>query len=202
MPSSAEDVRVGLVLAAGSSRRLGQPKQLLPYGPGTLLGHTLDVARASALDQVVVVLGAASEAVRAQVELAGITVTESPAPEEGCALSIGTGLLALRDDWTTLVLLLGDQPGVTPEAVAALCAGRGDAPSAVCQYDDGPGHPLAFARDLAGELAALHGDRGVWKLLDRYADVAARVPVAGPVPRDVDTWDDYEAVLALVERDR
>ena len=93
------------------------------------------------------------------------------------------------------MLLLGDQPGVTPETVGALLAGRGDAPVAVCQYDDGPGHPLAFARELARELGALHGDRGVWKLLDRHDAVAARVPVAGSVPRDVDTWDDYEAVL-------
>jgi molybdenum cofactor cytidylyltransferase len=189
-------VRVGLVLAAGSSRRLGQPKQLLPFGAGTLLGHTLGVARASALDQVVVVLGAASAGVRSEVDLTGVTVTDSPAPEQGCSLSIGAGLLALREDWTTLVLLLGDQPGVTPETVEALCAGRSDAPVAVCQYDDGPGHPLAFARELAGELASLHGDRGVWKLLDRHGDAAARVPIAGPLPRDVDTWDDYEAVLA------
>ncbi len=119
MPSSTDDACVGLVLAAGSSRRLGQPKQLLAYGPGTLLGHTLGVARASELDQVVVVLGASSEAVRHQVDLSGVTVVESPAPEQGCALSIGAGLLALRDDWTTLVLLLGDQPGVTPGTVAA-----------------------------------------------------------------------------------
>ena len=65
-------------------------------------------------------LGASAEAVRDQVDLSGITVTESPAPEQGCALSIGAGLVALREDWTTLVLLLGDQPGVTPETVAAL----------------------------------------------------------------------------------
>ena len=92
-----------------------------------------------------------------------------------------------------LVLMLGDQPGVTAATVAALLAGRGDAPIAACGYTDGRGHPLAFARDLFGELAALHGDKGVWKLLDRYA--AADVAVDGPIPPDVDTWEDYEAVL-------
>ena len=95
-----------------------------------------------------------------------------------------------------LVLLLGDQPGVTPETVAALLDGRGDAPLAACAYEDGRGHPLAFAREVFGDLAALHGDKGVWKLMDRRAGEVVDVPVAGRVPLDVDTWEDYEAVLA------
>jgi len=93
------------------------------------------------------------------------------------------------------VLMLGDQPGVEPAAVRALVAGRGDAPLAVCRYADGRGHPFAFARSVFGELAALHGDKGVWKLLDRAGDAVAEVPVSGPIPPDVDTWEDYEAAL-------
>ncbi len=83
-----------------------------------------------------------------------------------------------------------------PETVAALLAGRGDAPIAVCRYDDGPGHPLAFGRALLPDLAGLHGDKAVWKLLDRHAADAARVPIPGPVPRDVDTDADYRAAVA------
>jgi molybdenum cofactor cytidylyltransferase len=67
---------------------------------------------------------------------------------------------------------------------------------AVCRYDDGPGHPIAFSHSMFGELAALHGDRGVWRLLDRHAGAVAEVPVAGPIPLDVDTEADYQAVLA------
>jgi molybdenum cofactor cytidylyltransferase len=94
-----------------------------------------------------------------------------------------------------LVLMLGDQPGVTPETVAKLLAGRGDAPLAACRYDDGRGHPLAFSRAVFADLAALHGDKGVWKLLDRRAAEVVEVPVAGRIPLDVDTWEDYQAVL-------
>ena len=94
-----------------------------------------------------------------------------------------------------LVLLLGDQPGVTPATVHALLDGRGDAPLAVCRYDDGRGHPFAFARGIFGELAQLHGDKGVWKLLDRHESGVAEVPIAGRVPLDVDTWEDYDAVV-------
>ncbi len=76
----------------------------------------------------------------------------------------------------------------------ALLAGRGDAPLAVCRYEDGRGHPFAFARSVFGELAELHGDKGVWKLLDRRASEVVEVPVAGDVPRDIDTWDDYRSL--------
>ena len=97
-----------------------------------------------------------------------------------------------------LVLMLGDQPGVTAETVAALLAGRGDAPLAVCRYDDGRGHPIAFGRSVFGALADLHGDKGVWRLLDQAGDDVVEVPVAGTIPRDVDTLADYEAVLAAL----
>jgi molybdenum cofactor cytidylyltransferase len=97
------------------------------------------------------------------------------------------------------VLLLGDQPGVTPATVRALLAGRDDAPLAVCRYDDRRGHPVAFARSVFGELAELHGDKGVWKLLDRHGAAVAEVSVPGLVPPDIDTADDYAAVLAAAE---
>jgi molybdenum cofactor cytidylyltransferase len=95
-----------------------------------------------------------------------------------------------------LVLMLGDQPGVTIEAVRALiarAAGAGTrAVITACAYEDGRGHPMAFARGVFDHLATLHGDKAVWKLLDRMP--VLDVPVPGPVPRDVDTWEDYAAV--------
>ena len=94
-----------------------------------------------------------------------------------------------------MVLMLGDQPGVTAETVATMLSGRGDSPLAVCRYDDGKGHPIAFARSVFPALADLHGDKGVWRLLDQHAAEVAAVPIAGPIPRDVDTPEDYQAVL-------
>ena len=153
-------------------------------------------ARACGFDQTIVAIGGAAEDVRAGVDLGGVEIVVNDAYGEGCSSSIAAALAVVDERAGVLVLMLGDQPGVTAETVAALLAGRRDAELAVCRYDDGRGHPIAFARCVFGELAHLHGDKGVWRLLDRGGDAVREVRVGGSIPRDVDTRADYEAVLA------
>ena len=198
MPPPTDPFVTGLVLGAGGSSRLGRPKQLLPYGAGTLLGHVVGVARAAAFDQTIVTIGGGADDVRARVDLGGADVVVNDAYGAGCSSSIAAALRAVDPRCDVLVLLLGDQPGVTAATVAALLGGRGDAPLAVCRYDDGRGHPFALARSVFPELAGLHGDKGVWRLLDERAGDVAEVPVAGGIPLDVDTAEDYRAVLAAL----
>ena len=185
----------GLVLAAGGSSRLGRPKQLLPYGRATLLDHVLGVARRCDFEQLLCGIGGDAHDVRAGVDFSGIDVVENEAFGEGCSSSIAAALGAVDPGSEVLVLMLCDQPGVRPETVGALLAGRGDAQLAACAYADGRGHPLVFARSMFGALSTLHGDKGVWRLLDRHGDEVVDVPIAGPIPRDIDTWDDYHAVV-------
>ncbi len=195
MSARTEPFVTGLVLGAGGSKRLGRPKQLLPYGEGTLLGHVAGVAGACRFDQTIVAIGGSAADVRAGVDLAGAEVVVNDAYGAGCSSSIAAALAAVDPGCDVMVLMLGDQPGVTAETVRELLAGRGDAPLAVCRYDDGDGHPIAFARSVFADLADLHGDKGVWRLLDRRAAEVVRVPIAGSIPRDVDTPEDYRAVL-------
>jgi molybdenum cofactor cytidylyltransferase len=79
--------------------------------------------------------------------------------------------------------------------IGTLLTRVGTAPVGVCRYADGPGHPLWFGRAVFDELLDLHGDKAVWKVVDAHPE-AVEVAVPGPVPRDVDTWEDYQALLA------
>jgi molybdenum cofactor cytidylyltransferase len=198
MPRSPADPGpfvTGLVLGAGGSQRLGRPKQLLAYGRGTLLGHVVGVARRCGFEQTIVAIGGSAGEVREGVDLAGAEVVVNEEYGEGCSSSIAAALAAVDPRCEVLVLMLGDQPGVSAETVSTLLAGRGQAPLAVCDYENGRGHPIAFGREVFGELAELHGDKGVWRLLEQRGDQVVEVPVAGPIPLDVDTPEDYRAVL-------
>ena len=196
----------GLVLGAGSSRRLGQPKQLLTYRDKPLLQAAVDTALAARFDQVVVAIGGAAPQVRDAVDFGTATVTENVAFTTGCSSSIVAALATVDRRADGLVLLLGDQPGVTIETINTLIdqftpGGRSgkspgsERPLTVCRYDDGRGHPFAFARSVFADLAALQGDKAVWKLLESGEYPVHEVVRPGPIPLDVDTWEDYEMLL-------
>ncbi|MFP5379639.1 MAG: NTP transferase domain-containing protein, partial [Vicinamibacteria bacterium] len=155
-----------------------------------------DPARIASVSKLVVAIGGAADEVRARVNLEGAEIVVNEGFGRGCSSSIAAALSAVDPHCDVLVLMLGDQPGVTAATVRELLDERGDATIAVCRYDDGRGHPFAFARRIFPELADLHGDKAVWRLLDERADEVVEVRIAGNVPLDVDTPEDYEAVLA------
>jgi CTP:molybdopterin cytidylyltransferase MocA len=189
---------VGVVLGAGESSRFGTPKQLLPFGGTTLLGQAVRNANASALDRVVVVLGRASQELRASVDFGRAEVVENTAYGTGCASSLLAGLDAAGEDCEAIALLLGDQPGVRPEFIDYIVATwRRERPwAAVTSYVGGLGHPFVFTREAFGELRGLHGDKAVWKLIEAYPERVSRVRIEAPLPPDVDTPEDYGLALA------
>ncbi|MFC9514644.1 NTP transferase domain-containing protein [Nocardiaceae bacterium NPDC056970] len=185
----------GLVLAAGSSRRLGRPKQLLPYRGATLLDATLAVARACHFHQLLVAVPGSAEAIEDLVDLRGCTVVHCPDAGSGCSASVKAALPEIDPLASGIVLMLGDQPGVRPATVRELVV-RGRLENiGLCRYRDGEGHPLWLGRGVFGDLAELYGDKAVWKLFDRTDIDVFDVPIEGRIPLDVDTWDEYRALL-------
>lgn len=183
----------GLVLAAGSSERLGRPKQLLAYRGRTLLDATLDVARECGFGQMIVTLGGSAVQVRERVDLDGFVIVDNVHHTSGCSSSIVAALEEVAPECESIVLLLGDQPGIDPQDVALLGSTEGDI--GVCRYTDGIGHPFRFRRATFGALGELHGDKGVWKLIESGRFRVEEIAVDRTTPRDVDTEDDYRALL-------
>ncbi len=189
---------VGIVLGAGESRRLGRPKQALPLGDTTLLGWVLRNAEASSLDRVVLVVGGGAEEALAGLALGRAEVVRNDAYGQGCASSLLAGLDA-AGDVTAVVLLLGDMPGVEASVIDEVTEAwerLGRPWAAVTRYRGTLGHPFVFSATAFPVLRGLHGDKAVWKIVDGRPDDVARIDVDRPLPRDVDTWDDYEAVVA------
>lgn len=185
----------GVVLAAGGSKRLGRPKQLLPYRDTTVLGATLEVARGAGFDQLIVTLGGAAQAVRAAVPLAGVDVVVADDFGSGCSASLRAALKRVDPRSAGIVLMLGDQPRIDRATIRSLIAQGPGTDITVCRYTDGVGHPFWLSRSVFGELAQLHGDKGVWKLVESGRYLVHELDVDDPVPLDVDTWDDYRRLV-------
>ncbi|HLH24039.1 MAG TPA: nucleotidyltransferase family protein [Chloroflexota bacterium] len=189
----------GLLLAAGTSSRLGQPKQLLPYRGRTLLRHAAETGLAAGLEPLVVVIGAAADAMRRELAGLPVVVVENPRYAEGQSTSLRAGLAALPADAAAVVTLLVDMPRVDAPLIRALVAAwraRG-APIVRPTYEGRPGNPVLFAARLLPELARAEGDEGGRPVLRAHAAEVELLPVANAgVLQDVDTWEAYGALVA------
>ncbi|MFI9263165.1 NTP transferase domain-containing protein [Streptomyces werraensis] len=190
----------GLLLAAGGGRRLGgRPKALLPHRGRLLVEHAAEVLRAGGCASVHVVLGARAEEVRARAALPDCVLVDNPDWEHGMGTSLRAGLDALAGTGARAALvLLVDQPGIGPRAVARVRRAYGSPRSlASAAYDGVRGHPVLFGSEhWAGIAAAATGDRGARAYLEEHAE-AVELVECGDVAEvyDVDT----EADLAHLE---
>lgn len=191
-----------IVLAAGASSRMGEPKQLLPFEGETLLKRAVRTALESPCRPVIVVLGSNADGLQEEIEETGALVSVNRAWVEGMSSSIRCGLRSLQataPNIEAVILMLCDQPLVTSDVIRRLVdAYHENSASLVASAYETEGEktcgvPALFSRLLFSELMELRGAQGAKRIIARYR--AKAVVIAVPEAAfDVDTPDDYRAL--------
>lgn len=187
-----------IILAAGASRRLGRPKQLVAYMGKPLLQHVLNVAQEVKSKKIVLVLGAGHEQIRNEISTEGIDVIVNEDWNEGVASSIRCGLTHLESDVASLehvMFLVSDQPFLTAEVIESLVSTQAlDQPSIVASsYDGQIGVPAIFSHHFFDDLHGLNGDVGAKKVIMSNKQVVKTVPFTDG-DFDIDTKEDYKSL--------
>lgn len=184
-----------VVLAAGSSERMGRAKVLLSFAGKTVIGHIVDQIASSVVDRIYVVVGSEGERIREAVSGHEVTVVRNPDHHEGMLSSVRCGLHALPRAATAVLVVLGDQPRITPSVVDALfsalsISGKG---IVVPVHQGHRGHPLVFRSRYIPEVLDRYDPVGLRGLLAAHPDDIAEVDVPeDSVLSDMDTPADYE----------
>jgi molybdenum cofactor cytidylyltransferase len=185
-----------VVLAAGRSQRMGRPKMTLPWGSTTVIGQVVQVLGQAGLGEVLVVTGGAHDEVEAALRGSTARLVFNPRFNEGgMVASLQMGLAHLSDASEAALVVLGDQPQIQPEVVAALLAHYFEhrSPLVVPSYCMRRGHPWIVRRSLWMEIQALGASQTLRDLFHSQAEQIAYLQVeTDSILADLDTPDDYE----------
>jgi molybdenum cofactor cytidylyltransferase len=188
-----------IILAAGASTRLGEPKQQLLYKGKTLLQHAVDAAVESMAEVVIVVLGANAEVIKKDITNQGVAIVHNKDWEDGMASSIRKGITALQKlspDIDDAILMLCDQPFVDVALLNNLMLNKHQTskPIIACAYDNTVGPPALFNKTYFNALLSLKGQEGAKKLLMKYSNEVFTIPFdKGAI--DIDTVEDYAKIV-------
>jgi molybdenum cofactor cytidylyltransferase len=187
-----------IVLAAGLSRRMGRPKLLLELGGRPVIRHVVERVIAAGIRHVLVVTGPDNDALARGLAGLDVRFAVNPTPESGQGSSVGVGVRALPPGTDAVLIALGDQPGVPAEVIPALIEALKQPGTTIAapKYADGLGNPVLFAAAVFPEMLALGGDRGARAVIERDPSRLAIVDIDFPMPRDIDTPEDYESLSA------
>jgi molybdenum cofactor cytidylyltransferase len=189
-------VIAAIVLAAGMSRRMGEPKMVLPWGQTTVIGQVVNVLALSGIDEIVVVTGGDRDLVEAALQGFPARLVFNPRyVEDEMAYSLKTGLFALSEKVQATLVALGDQPQIESKVVQAVLDfyHRSKATLVVPSYKMRRGHPWLIARSLWQEVDLLPSGRTLRDLLNVHADRIQYLEVeTSSILQDLDTPQDYQ----------
>ena len=183
-----------IILAAGESKRMGKPKQLMPLGRITILEQTVDNFLSSEVSEVVVVLGHRAEEMVNLIASRLVTVAVNPAYRKGMSTSIAAGLGLISDKAQGVMLALADQPFIDSQTINRLVEAFGAHSKGITIpiYQGRRGHPVIFDIKYKEELLRLKGDVGGREIVDRHPDDVLEVAVnCEGICVDIDTVDSY-----------
>lgn len=192
----------GIVLAAGTSSRLGRPKQLLSLGGKPVLQHVVETLQAAPVNEIIVVLGHRADEILPAVPVTGrVRVAINDQYSAGQSTSFRAGLRAASDRSQAALILLGDQPGVRASVMKRVIEAwrEGIAAAVQAAYEGTPGHPVLFDRSLWPKLERAEGDEGARGVLAAHPEWRTLVEVGGSPPLDIDTEEDYARIRAEFE---
>ena len=187
----------GVVLAAGTSARLGRPKQTLELWGKPVLQHVIEAAAGARMLEVIVVLGHRAASIADALQLPhGTRLVENPDFSAGQSTSLLAGLDACDRDCKAAAVLVGDQPGLTTAMIDKVIAGYLEAGAKVARacFEGAPGHPVIVDRALWSGWRDVAGDRG-WRDLVASAPQRLDVEMGIPQPGDIDTPEQFEALM-------
>lgn len=184
-----------LILAAGRSTRFGTDKLVAEFRGRPMIEHVIDAALAAGLSPVVVVVGPDRE-----IRWPSVRIVVNPDPSLGISSSLQSGLAALEGESVSrVVVLLADQPLVSPAVIATLLAQPVERPIVVPRYAAGePGNPVVLERSAWPFAAETSGDRGMVQLFAAQPGLVRYVDVPGANP-DVDTAAQLSAFTLPVD---
>ncbi len=196
--------RIGIViLAAGGSRRMGQPKQLLPFRERTLLRHAVESAVASMCRPILVVTGAHAELVSLELQSLPVLIAYNSewASGIGSSLRLAIQTLGAIDAIDGVVVALSDQPLVTADAVNRIVEAHYQTGKDIVasEYADTHGVPLFIGKRFFDEISALAGTEGAKCVIDRHLEEMTTVPLV-EAAFDIDTPNDYERLTSSNRR--
>jgi len=192
-----------LLLAAGESRRLGKPKQLVKFKGKTLLQHSIDVASGLNIKEQYIVLGANRAKILAETQLRAFKPLNNVVWKVGMAGSLRLGLNSIQelDHVTDVLVILSDQPYVNKELMHDLISKHLETKSLATfsEYKNIPGVPAIFSRALFHKLQELQGDKGARQLIENGLTNFQLVPFEQGII-DIDTEKDLH-LLKLKEHE-
>jgi molybdenum cofactor cytidylyltransferase len=181
---------------------MGAPKQLLPLWGRPLLEHVVAAACGSRVEKVVVILGSDHELILHRVRWGRARVVVNPDHAAGMSSSLRTGLAALDSDVESAVVILGDQPGISPQLVDRILDVHADRrrPAAALSVHGLLQPPVVLRRELWAELTALSGDTGARGFLRAHPELVAPLVVDAEAEHlaDIDTPDDWRRYLSSI----